>query len=191
MKILAVLLLWTCVYPCLSRAAELDLAVVSCAKYENDVLNAETAAVTADPINTVMWLFGFSVGRSGDHVMYGDALSAFGFALDAECKDNPNTTLLAAAAGIKPKRSNPMDLKALSCAAFQKRHVELARTDPESANTIMMWLFGYAVGKSGSHVLDAGNLDHFGTALLSECTAHPDASLFDALTKVGATPAQH
>ena len=44
----------------------------------------------------MMWLFGYSVGKSGAHVMYGDALAGFGFALDAECKNNPAESLLDA-----------------------------------------------------------------------------------------------
>ena len=112
----------------------------------------------ADPINTMMWLFGYSVGKSGAHVMYGDALAGFGFALDAECKNNPTESLLDALAKIKPDNKNPMDLTMLECETFAARHLELLKSDHESADTIMMWLFGFAVAKSGSHLFDASGL---------------------------------
>ena len=35
--------------------------------------------------------------KSGDRVMYGDSLRAYGFALDSECKNNPSSSLLNAA----------------------------------------------------------------------------------------------
>jgi hypothetical protein len=75
-----------------------------------------------------------------------------------------------------------MDLTALECATFASRHIELARTDPESATTIMMWLFGFSVARSGSHIFDADSLNAFQTALLADCAKHPKLSLFDALT---------
>jgi hypothetical protein len=178
---LFVLTLWS--HPGGARAAGIDLGATNCATYEKDMLNTDKPGA-ADPLNTVMWMFGFSVAKSGDHVMYGDALSAFGFALDGECKTSPNTTLLAAVTAIKPKRDNPMDLKTLSCAAFEKRHMELARTDIESANTILMWLFGFSVGKSDSLIFDASELDRFGAALASQCAKQPDSSLFDALITI-------
>src|SRR5450631_3335462 len=140
MKFLAAITLVLCLVPLMSRAAELNLATLTCGKYENEVLPAAVSNPTADTINTVMWLFGYSVAKSAAHVMYPDALTAFGFALDGECKNNPVESLLDALAIVKPEAKNPMDLAALECATFAPRHVELARTDPESATTIMMWL---------------------------------------------------
>ena len=163
-----------------SRAA-LNLAALSCAKYENEVLTSGTPGYSADPIDTVMWLFGFSIAKSGERVMYGDSLRAFGFALDAECKNNPNTSLLEAVTTVRSKRDNPMDLTRLDCAAFETRHVALRTSDPESAHTLTMWMMGYAVGLSGSHILDPDALARFDAALEAHCTRHPQDSVFDAL----------
>src|SRR5271165_3054315 len=151
MKSAGLLLLLACLMPLTGRTGELNLATVSCDKYENEILPAMGSSQSADPaknpdsINTVMWLFGYSVAKSGEHVMYGDALTSFGFALDAECKDNPSTSLLEALSSIRPKRDKPMDLTTLTCATFESRHLDTSRKDPESANTLMMWLFGYSV----------------------------------------------
>ena len=117
--------------------------------------------------------------------MYGDALTSFGFALDAECKNNPGTSLLQALSTVRPKRDKPMDLTTLSCASWEKRHEESTRTDPESANTLMTWLFGYSVGQSGSHVFDTGGVKRFSTVLQTRCSQHPDESLFEALAALG------
>jgi hypothetical protein len=136
----------------------------------------------ADPIDTVMWLFGFSVAKSGERVMYGDSLTAFGFALDAKCKNNPTTTLLEAVSSVRSKRENPMDLTRLDCATFETRHVALRKSDPESATTLTMWLFGYAVGISGSRQFDADAVGKFDSSLNEWCTNHPGDSLFDALS---------
>jgi HdeA/HdeB family len=182
MKFLTGIVLGACLFPCAGRAAELNLATLSCGKYENEVLPAAVSSPTADTINTVMWLFGYSVAKSGAHVMYPEALTAFGFALDGECKSNPVESLLDALAIVKPEAKNPMDLTALECATFASRHIELARTDPESATTIMMWLFGFSAARSGSHIFDADSLNAFQTALLADCAKHPKVSLFDALT---------
>jgi hypothetical protein len=202
MKVIRLLPLLAFLMPIAGRAAELNLAAVSCDKYENEVLPA-TAPQNADPstvassaknpdtINTVMWLFGYAVGSKGEHHMYGDALMSFGFALDAECKNNPSVSLLEAVTSIKPKRDNPMDLTTLTCETFESRHVDLNRTDPESAATIMMWVFGYTVGRSGSHLFDPGGLTHFTSALQGRCTSHPDESLFDAITAINKPPAKH
>jgi|SRR5271170_7290865 len=184
MKIFAAIALGICLVPCMSRAAELNLATLTCGKYENEVLPAAATNPTADSINTVMWLFGYSVAKSGAHVMYPDALAPFGFALDNECKSNPVESLLDALGVVKPEPKNPMNLATLECATFASRHVELARTDPESANTIMMWLFGFSIARSGSHLFDADSLSSFQTALLADCTKHPNSSLFDALSTV-------
>jgi hypothetical protein len=185
-----------------SPAVQLNLATLSCDKYENEIvgtadisegpsaaapkgpLRAPTAPPRPDAINTVMWLFGFSVAKAGDHVMYGDALASFGFALDAECKNHPGLNLLQAVAAVKPKRDKPMDLVALNCGTFESRHTESARTDPESANTIMMWLFGFSVGLSGNHVLDTDGVGRFAAALQTECAREPNDSLFELLSAV-------
>ena len=182
MKTFPGILLAACLLPCLSRAAELNLATLSCGKYENEVLPAAVSNPVADSINTVMWLFGYSVAKSGAHVMYPDALTAFGYALDGECKSNPVESLLDALAVVKPDAKNPMDLTALECATFAPRHIELARTDSESANTIMMWLYGFSVGRSGGHLFDTGGAGSFAAALQKRCEQHPDDSLFDALS---------
>ena len=185
--------------PLTGRAAELNLAAVSCDKYENEVLpatapaNSDPAAVASsakypDTINTVMWLFGYAVGAKGEHHMYGDALMSFGFALDAECKNNPSVSLLQALRTVEPKRDNPMDLTTLTCQTFESRHVDLNRTDPESAATIMMWVFGYSVGISGSHLFDPGGLTRFTGALQARCTSHPEESLFDAIAALNKPP---
>ena len=184
MKILTGIVLTVCLAPSMSRAAQLNLATLSCEKYENEVLPASVTNPTADNINTVMWLFGYSVAKSGARVMYPEALTAFGFALDGECKSNPAESVLDALAFVKPEPKNPLDLTNLECSTFAPRHIELARTDPESATTIMMWLFGFSVARSGGHMFDADSLHPFQTALLADCAKHPKLSLFDALSKV-------
>jgi hypothetical protein len=184
MKILTGIVLTVCLAPCMSRAAQLNLATLSCEKYENEVLPASLSNPTADNINTVMWLFGYSVAKSGARVMYPEALTAFGFALDGECKSNPAEHVLDALAIVKPEPRNPLNLTTLECSTFAPRHIELARTDPESATTIMMWLFGFSTARSGSHIFDADLLNSFQSALLADCAQHPNISLFDALTAV-------
>jgi hypothetical protein len=168
----------------LSRAAEVNIATLTCVKYQNEVMAPPTAAPGSDPINTMMWLFGYSVAKSGAHVMYGNALAGFGFALDAECKNNPTESLLDALSAVKPDSKNPMDLTGLECETFATRHLDLVKSDAESANTIMMWLFGFAVAKSGGHVFDAGALGTFESALMADCKKYPSRNLFDALTGV-------
>ena len=164
------------------HAASLDLAMVSCAKYENEVLASTLPGYTVDPIDTVMWLFGFSIAKAGERAMYGDSLSAFGFALDTECKKNPAKSLLDAVTVVKSKRDNPMDLTRLDCATFETRHVGLRKSDPESANTLTMWLFGYSVAMSDSHILDPEGLAKFDAALDERCIKNPQDSVFDALS---------
>jgi hypothetical protein len=181
-KILIGIVLTACLAPCMSRAAQLNLATLSCEKYENEVLPASVTNPTADNINTVMWLFGYSVAKSGAYVMYPEALTAFGFALDGECKSNPAESVLDALGIVKPEPKNPMNLATLECSTFAPRHIELARTDPESATTITMWLFGFSTARSGSHIFDADLLSSFQSALLAYCAKHPDVSLYDALT---------
>jgi hypothetical protein len=75
-----------------------------------------------------------------------------------------------------------MDLTRLDCATFEPRHAALRKSDPESANTLTMWMFGYAVGISGGHILDPGALGKFDAALDEQCTKHPRDSVFDALS---------
>jgi hypothetical protein len=166
------------------HAADINLATMTCAKYQNEMVGPGAPAPTPDPINTMMWLFGYAVAKSGAHVMYGEALAGFGFALDAECKSNPAESLLDALSVVKPSSKNPMDLASLDCATFASRHVDLARSDPESATTIMMWLFGFAVAKSGSHVFDSGAISAFEPALMADCEKYPERSLYDALASV-------
>ena len=177
-----------------SHAVEINLATMNCAKYENEMLQSTLPGYSTDPIDTVMWLFGFSVAKSGDRVMYGDSLRAFGFALDAECKNNPTSSLLNATTTVKSQRDNPMDLTRLDCTTFETRHQNLRKSDPESAATVAMWLFGYSVGLSNSHVLDAALLAKFDASLADHCSQHPQDSLFDALSAansaVPARPAQ-
>jgi hypothetical protein len=178
------MLLAACVLPRVSGAAELNLATVTCDKYENEVLPAAASNPTMDSLNMVMWLFGYAVAKSGAHLMYPEALGPFGFALDNECKSNPRESLLEALAVVKPETKNPMDIGTLPCATFASRHVDLARGDPDSATTIMMWLFGFSVAKSGSHLLDADSFGAFQSGLLADCAAHPQVNLLDALAAV-------
>lgn len=183
MKMLAAIAVGLCVLPaCMSRAVELNLATLTCGKYEGEVLPAAATNPKADSLNTVMWLLGYAVAKSGARVMYPDSLAPFGFALDNECKSNPAESLLDALAITIPDAKNPLNLTTLECPAFASRHVELARTDPESATTIMMWLFGFSVARSGSHLFDADSLRAFQDKLLAYCATHPTASLFDALS---------
>jgi hypothetical protein len=178
--------------PLASRAAEINLATLSCDKYENEMVGSPDGGSPAaqpsqhpDPIDTVMWLFGYSIGKAGEHVMYGDALTSFGFALDAQCRNNPSSSLLQALATVRPKRDKPMDLMTLNCKDFETRHADSMQSDASSANTIMMWLFGYSVAQSGSHVFDASKAAAFAASLQNRCTEHPDESLYDVLTAVG------
>jgi hypothetical protein len=185
---LALLLAWLA--PLEARAAQVNLATLSCDKYENELIGSTDAAQSAAPhldaIDTVMWLFGFSVAKSGEHVMYGDALTSFGFALDAECKNNPGTSLLEALKSVRPKRDKPMDLTTLNCATWEARHQQSVQSDPESANTIMMWLFGFSVGQSGGHLFDTAGVASFAAALQQRCAHHPDDSLYGALATLTA-----
>jgi hypothetical protein len=181
MKLCGALILCLCCFAGASRAAPVNIATLTCVRYQNEVIAPPVAAPDTDPINTMMWLFGYSVGRSGAHVMYGDALAGFGFALDAECKNNPTMSLLDALAKVKPDDKNPMDLTALECQTFASRHLELLQSDRESADTIMMWLFGFAVAKTGSYLFDSSGLKSFEAALMANCAKYPGRSLFDAL----------
>src|SRR5258708_17645542 len=163
MKLFAAIALGVCIAPCMSPEAELNLATLTCGKYENEVLPAAASNPTVDSLNTVMWLFGYSVAKSGAHVMYPGALGPFGFALDNECKSNPAESLLDALGIVKPEPKNPMDLTTLECAVFASRHVELARTDPESATTIMMCLFRLSPARPPHHIFAPTPLNSFQT----------------------------
>jgi hypothetical protein len=184
MKFSIPLLLVLSCFAGLGHAAPVNLATMTCVRYQNELIAPPVAAAGADSINTMMWLFGFSVGKSGAHVMYGDALTGFGFALDAECKDNPTESLMDALAKIKPDNKNPMDLNGLECQTFASRHLDLVKSDRESADTIMMWLYGFAVAKSGAHLLDSNQLGSFEGALMADCQKYPGRNLFDALSAV-------
>ena len=184
MKLCGALFLFLCCFAGASHAAPVNLATLTCVRYQNEVIALPVATPGADAINTMMWLFGYAVAKSGAHVMYGDALAGFGFALDAECKNNPTEALLDALAKVKPDNKNPMDLTGLECETFASRHVDLMKSDRESADTIMMWLYGFAVAKSGSHFFDPSGLRNFETALMADCTKNPGRSLFDELVAV-------
>jgi hypothetical protein len=185
MKLCGALFLCLCCFAGASRAAApVNLATLTCVRYQNEIIAPPEAQAGADAINTMMWLFGYSVGKSGAHVMYGDALAGFGFALDAQCKNNPAMSLLEALATIKPDNKNPMDLTRLECETFASRHVELLKSDRESADTIMMWLYGFAVAKTGSHIFDSSGLKTFEASLMAGCAKNPGRSLFDELVAV-------
>lgn len=174
---------------CLPRpgsALQLDLATLSCAGYHQVILNAESPVPHPDSIDLVMWLLGYSVANSGAHVMYSDALASFGFALDAECFDRPASSLLTAIGRVRPRNTTPLDLTALSCREFEERHAKLRQSDPESADTIMNWLRGFATARAGSTVLDTGGLRDFEDALSKVCEANGQESLYDALNATGA-----
>jgi hypothetical protein len=184
MKLCGALLLCLCCFAGAGRAAQVNLATLTCVRYQNEIMAPPVPAPGADAINTMMWLFGYSVGKSGAHVMYGDALAGFGFALDAQCKNNPTMSLLDALATIKPDDKKPMDLTGLECQTFASRHLELQQSDRESADTIMMWLFGFAVAKTGGHLFDSSGLKNFEVSLMADCQKNPGRSLFDELVAV-------
>jgi hypothetical protein len=170
--------------PAGAHAAPVNLVTLTCIRYQNELLAGTPSSPAPDGINTVMWLFGYAVGKSGAHVMYGDALAGFGFALDAECKSNPQESLMDALGKVKPSDKNPMDLSTLDCLTFSARHHDLERTDRESADTIMMWLFGFSTARSGSHFFEAQHLTAFESSFLGECAKHPERTLFDALSSL-------
>ncbi len=184
MKILALCALVVFLFPCLGRAGAIDLGVLTCDKYENEIMNAPAASQQEDAVDVVMWLFGYAVAKSGAHVMYGDALQQFGNALDIECKTHANNVLLDAVPAVKLANTNPMDLDTLGCSTFEERNTEMARSDPQSANTIMMWLLGYSVGKAGGRVLDSSMLAAFAERLAKRCSEQPEINLYEALTSV-------
>lgn len=210
---LPALLLLLGTLPLAARAGEMNLATLSCNRYENEIVGTpqsdpadappaaagparsaggapQSAEPRPDAINLVMWLFGFSVARAGEHHLYADALTSFGFALDAECKDNPNMSLIEATSVVRPNREHPMDLTMLNCGTWESRHADSEQHDPESAKTIMMWLYGFAVGLSGRHMFDPAGVGPFAARLQSECREHPNDSLFDSLTALGRSAAR-
>jgi hypothetical protein len=77
-----------------------------------------------------------------------------------------------------------MDLSGLECQTFATRHLELQQSDRESADTIMMWLFGFAVAKTGSHLFDSSGLKNFEGSLMADCQKNPGRNLFDELVAV-------
>jgi len=187
LKQLAPALLLACLLPCIGEAYQINLASMTCEQYEKTIMNPPAASVeagTADAVDVIMWLFGFAVAKSGAHVMYGDALQQFGNGLDSECKIHPTNTLLDSIGAVKLADVNPMDLTTLECTTFEVRNGDMAQSDPQSANTIMMWLFGFSVAKNGGHVLESKDLPSFTAAIAKRCTDHPDSSLFDVLTAV-------
>jgi hypothetical protein len=163
-------------------ASPINVATISCYKYQNELLPATDPDKKVDAINTVMWLFGYSVAKTGSRAMFGDGLTTFGFALDAECKNNPNESLQAALGVVKVPEKNPMDLAALDCGSFAQRHLGTKKTDAESAETVMMWLFGFQVAKSNGRILDVDRLGGFETALLAECGKQPLRSVYDTFS---------
>lgn len=171
-----------------AAAVEIDLGQVTCQRYQDEILHppepapGNNAAPAVDPIDTTMWLLGFSIGKAGEHVMYGDALTSFGFALDAHCRNNPTEPLLRAVTATKSKQDSPMDLQHLVCVAWASKHADLVHRDAESATTLMMWMYGFSAARNNVQTLQSAALPEFTTGLLSYCAAHPDVSLFDALS---------
>ena len=166
-----------------AAASPVNLATVTCQKYQNELLGANSTS-GQDPINLVMWLFGYSVAKSGAKSMYGDALSSFGFALDAECKNDPNEVLMEALGKVKINEKNPMDLTGLDCGTFLQRHLDMDKQDHEGADTIMMWLFGFTVGKNNGHVVATDDIKNFEGKFAAECKQHGERSLYDTLVNL-------
>jgi hypothetical protein len=52
-----------------------------------------------------MWLFGFSVARSGGHIFDADSLNAFQTALLADCAKHPKLSLFDALTTLKISRA--------------------------------------------------------------------------------------
>jgi len=170
--------------PALSQAGVFNLATFTCDSYESQVMNPPPGAKSEDAVNFSMWLFGYAVGHAGDHSIYSNGLQTFGNALDVDCRSRPTASLLDAVSSINAANDHPMDLKELDCATFEARQSDLAHSDADSARTIMMWLFGFSVGRSGGRVLDTDAVGDFELALAKRCRDHAQGSLFDALTAV-------
>ena len=184
MKSIVSLLFCVFCLPSLGHAGVFNLRTFTCDSYESQILNAPPAAKSEDAVNFAMWLFGYAVGHAGDHAIYSNGLQTFGNALDVDCRARPTVSLLDAVIAINPANEQPMDLKALDCATFEARQSDLTHSDADSARTIMMWLFGYAVGKSGGRMLDTDAVGAFDAALAKQCKDHASGSLYDALTAV-------
>jgi len=167
-----------------AQAAVINLGALRCDAYQKDILNASATAPAEDALNLVMWLYGFAVAKSGAHAIYTDGLQAFGNALDLECKTHPATSVLDAVLTVRPSSPNALDLSGVACGGYERRHADLEKTDPESAKTLMMWLFGFAVGKAGGHSVDSAAVGDFAQRLAAECTLHPDGKLYESLTAV-------
>src|SRR5258708_17934954 len=104
MKLFAAIALGLCLTPCISRAGALNLATLTCEKYESEVLPAAASNPTADSLNTVMWLFGYSVAKSGAHVFDADSLNSFQAALLADCAKHPKQALVDALSAVKTSK---------------------------------------------------------------------------------------
>ena len=167
-----------------AQAGELNLAVYRCDAYQNQILNSAPDAQAEDAVNLVMWMYGYAVARSGARAIATDGLQAFGNALDLECKAHPAASVLDALLAVKPVSQNSMDLSGLYCGAYERRHADLERSDPESAKTIMMWLYGFATGTTGGHSVDSGAVGPFAQALAAACAKDPDSRLYDTLIKI-------
>ena len=170
--------------PGYARASEFNLGTMTCESFEADILNSTEVNQHEDALDVVMWIFGYAVAKSGAKVMYGDALQQFGNALDTQCKENPAKPVLDVLGPIKFVDSNPMDLTQLGCSTYEERHVEMTKTDAQGANTLMMWIYGFSVGKAGGHALDSALLPVFADKLAAECSARPYSSLYAAVSNV-------
>ncbi len=184
MKVSAALLLCLSCLPGIGNAGVFNLATFTCDSYENQILNHPPVEKSEDAVGFAMWLFGYAVGRKGDHSIYSNGLQNFGTALDEECKRRPAASVLDALGSVNPATADPMDLKELDCATFEGRNADMAKSDKASARTIMMWLFGFSTARAGGRVLDTDAVDDFDQALAKQCSKHAQGTLYDALTAV-------
>jgi hypothetical protein len=77
----------------------MDLAALNCGTFESR--HAESVKTDSDSARTIMmWLFGFSVGLSGNHVFDTDGVDRFAAVLQAECTRNPNDSLFDALTAV-------------------------------------------------------------------------------------------
>ncbi len=167
--------------------ARYNIATLSCAGYHEALLNERADVPHPDSIDFVMWLLGYSIAAAGEHVMYVGALTPFGFALDAECRDRPLSSLREAIVRVQLRRTQSMDLAHLNCHDFESRNADVEKTDPQSAATIMSGLQGYAAARAGTTVLDTGARTGFAAALAAECAARWHESLDEAIAAVAAS----
>lgn len=94
---------------------------------------------------------------------------------------------IAFAMSLIPCASNAgaVDLATFSCASYQDQILNAAPADQsEDALNFSMWLFGYAVARSGDHAIYGNGLQAFGNALDEECKSRPAASLLDAVAAI-------